>query len=112
METWEKRANQRERARLLGYLRRNKPIFKITGTWTGYRSGQERECHIEYTPDRKRADKIKAMYSILYTDGTSLILMVKEIHSKENIGKSKNGYGEVINQCLREGVTSVAELSH
>jgi len=80
--------------------------FTIEGTWTGYTSAQRRVVHREHTRSKKRAEDIRALNCIRYTDGTALILRV--IDGKKD--KAIDGYSSLINSCLAQGVNSVAEL--
>ncbi len=80
--------------------------YTIEGKWTGYTSAQRRVVHREHTRSKKRADQIRELGSIGYTDGTRLLLHVIDGKS----GKPINGYSSLINDCLRHGVNSVAAL--
>ena len=108
---WTKRAARRERQRVLGYLRRGKKtVYEITGTWTGYTSSQQRVAHREYNTDTERAEWCKDHYQIRYTDGTGLILNVREITGKDQIQATQDGYGKLISSCVRHDVSAVADL--
>ena len=80
--------------------------FTIEGTWTGYTGARRRVVHREHTRSVKRAEEIRQLGAILYTDGTQLLLDVREGKSGEAIA----AYGSLINDCLRHGVSSVAAL--
>lgn len=80
--------------------------FTIEGEWSGYTSAQCHVVHREHTRSKKRADAIRDLGSISYTDGTRLRLRVIEGKS----GKPISGYGSLIGQCLAKGVNSVAAL--
>jgi hypothetical protein len=79
--------------------------YIIEGIWSGYGSGRDKLAHREYTDDAERAEKCKQMHSIRFTDGTVLYLKVYE----ERL-PAMNGYGDLISDCIRQGVKSVAEL--
>ena len=80
--------------------------YTIEGVWTGYTSAQRRVVHREHTRSKERVDAIVALGSIAYTDGTRLLLHA----SDGKHGQPINGYGSLIRDCLRRGVSSVAEL--
>lgn len=86
------------------------PWFEITGEWSGYRSSQRRMVHREYTKDKVFAQKIEEMRSILYTDGTSLDLNVRQMDYRERKQKEINGYTSLIRDCVRESVSCVSDL--
>ena len=88
-----------------------KQCWMIEGKWTGPQSPAgdfTRIVHREYTRDRARADACRDMRTILYTDGTRLILRVTP-HTGKKLPANDN-YGSLISDCIRAGVTSVDEL--
>jgi len=88
--------------------------YEITGEWSGPRSPAGNYTafqHREVTTSKSRADACRDK-SILYTDGTRLFLSVRQLNKGERSGKICNGYGNLINQCIREGKWSVAELTN
>jgi hypothetical protein len=78
--------------------------FVLEGEWTGYTSAQRRVAHREVIDERKHGkgfvEKIKALRAIVYTDGTSLLLSVREAKPREQI-KILNGYGELVRDAIR-----------
>jgi hypothetical protein len=80
--------------------------FTIEGEWTGYTSSQRRVVHREHTRSQRRVDEIRKLGSILYTDGTSLLLSVRD----GKRGTPVNGYRSLIADCIRHGVKAVADL--
>lgn len=81
--------------------------FTIEGEWTGYTMAQRHVVHREHTRSKKRAEDIRALHCIHYTDGTSLILRV--LDGKKD--RAIDGYSSLINSCLAQGVNSVADLN-
>jgi len=109
-ELWRKQAAARERNRLLGFLRRGKTVFCIEGEWSGYRISQQRIVHREYTAKPDRAEAVKKLGAIHYTDGTSLWLRVYPVKSKESIQPTIDGYSSLINTAVKTGITDVAKM--
>lgn len=84
-------------------------MFMIEGEWSGYRSEQRRLSHRHYVSSKKEADRISAIgYSIQFTDGTELILTVREVRRRKEPEKLQ--YRELIDDCVRYGVNSVYAL--
>ena len=109
-EVWRKQAAARERNRLLGFLRRGKVVHCIEGEWSGYTSSQQRVVHREYTSKLDRAEAVKKLGAIRYTDGTSLYLRVYPVKSKESIMPGIDGYSSLIDKAVRTGITDVAKM--
>ena len=80
--------------------------YTIEGKWTGYTSNQSRVVHREHTRSAARADEIRSLGSILYTDGTRLLLSVR--NGKH--GAAIDGYRKLIADCLKYGVSSVSDI--
>ena len=85
--------------------------FILEGTWTGYTSSQQRVVHRRVFPVTRR--KLRAWaektWAITYTDGTSLIISVKDAKPREKV-KEIRGYDSLINDCFHYDVSSVQEL--
>lgn len=84
--------------------------FILEGTWTGYTSSQSRICHREVISS-KRADRLKTLHKVVYTDGTSLIIHIREAGFREKIVPN-HSYRELICDAERHGgsVVKVADL--
>ena len=85
--------------------------FIIEGEWSGYHSGQQRVVHRTTHADTEKrlrawADKT---YGIRYTDGTMLLLSVRDCKPRERVAEI-HGYTSLIRDCADYGVGSVAEL--
>ena len=91
----------RVRAYLLRRIRTGKPVYEITGTWSGYTSAQSKVCHREYTTNEERAEWCRSQFAIHYSDGTSLYLEVKDITDKSQIQQGVDGYTSLIYDCVR-----------
>lgn len=83
--------------------------WMIEGEWSGYRSGQRRVTHREYVRDAALAEKVRALGSIGYTDGTRLDLCVTPHRGKKAL-PAILGYSQLIRDCVRLGVRSVHAL--
>lgn len=96
------------------------PTYAIEGRWTGPKSPAgdwDPFAHREFVRvDTKRAqdflDQVRRMDAIDFTDGTALILDVRDVSGVHwtKRGKKRNGYGWLIRQCAKHGVTRVADL--
>ncbi len=81
--------------------------YVIEGTWRGYRSSQDHVCHREiYKSNRKGGgpflDVLRKMYSIPFSDGTALIVSVREAKPREKI-QEKISYRTLIRDaCYAE----------
>lgn len=86
--------------------------FVLEGTWTGYVSSQMRVCHREIVRDRKRIERLKALHKIVYTDGTSLLIHIRESVHREKI-REVLGYRSLIRDAEAKGgsVVFVSELA-
>jgi len=89
--------------------------YMIEGEWTGPSSpagGYTRHVHREYTKSKRRADDCERLGSILYTDGTRLLLSVEDVTETHYTKRRPkiNGYSKLIGDCLAHGVSAVADL--
>lgn len=71
--------------------------FILEGEWSGYTSAQRHIVHREVV-SQKRADALRKIYGIRYTDGTMLFLSVRERKSRERV-ETKNSYGSLIREA-------------
>lgn len=91
----------------------NKPTrFIIEGFWRGYRSNQDRVVHLSvHSASEKKlrawADK---NYCITFTDGTALVLNVRDCKPRERV-TPKHGYLSLIRDCAAEDVNAVEALA-
>lgn len=85
--------------------------YIIEGTWTGYVSRQSRIVHREII-SKKRADKLRHMHKIVYTDGTALLLHVREAAFREKVQEIFS-YRELIREAEAKGgnVVMVVDLA-
>lgn len=79
--------------------------FIVEGEWTGYTSAQRRIVHREVV-DAKRADRLKNLKAIVYTDGTTLLI---NVYPKLHRGKidTVNSYGSLIKDAEATGKSRV-----
>lgn len=84
--------------------------FILEGTWTGYTSAQSRVCHREVI-SAKRAERLSGLHKIVYTDGTSLLIHVREAEYREKIVPNYS-YRKLIADAERHGgsVVNVNDL--
>ncbi len=78
--------------------------YVIEGTWRGYRSSQDHVCHREvYKSNRADGGPFLAtlckMYSIPFSDGTALIVSVREAKPREKVIE-KHGYTKFIRDAV------------
>jgi hypothetical protein len=84
--------------------------YVLEGTWTGYVSRQSRVVHREVISE-KRADVLRGIHKIVYTDGTALLLNVREAKPRERV-EVNDSYGSLIRDAEKAGksVVYVADL--
>ena len=75
--------------------------YVVEGTWTGYVSRQSRVVHREVVT-AKRAEVLRKIHKIIYSDGTALIIHVREAKYREQV-KEVLGYRELIRDAERSG---------
>ena len=92
---------------------KRRKCWMIEGTWSGYRSNQQRVYHREYTHDLNRVEAIRSLGSIGYTDNTWLYLSVSDVTGQHwrKRPPAINGYRSLIDKCLQEKKHMVADLS-
>ena len=77
--------------------------YVIEGMWRGYRSLQDHVCHREvYVSRRKQSSFIEALkriYSLPFSDGTALILSVREAKPREKVVE-KHAYTQMIHEAV------------
>ena len=84
--------------------------YYLEGTWSGYTSAQRKVCH-RTVISANQAEKYSKITSILFTDGTSLDLVLCPLKKGERATDIKNSYTTLINDCIYYGVDSVEELN-
>ena len=77
--------------------------YIIEGTWRGYSSSQDHVCHREvYKSNRKVSpfiETLRKLYSIPFSDGTALIVSVREAKPREKV-QEKHGYTKFIRDAV------------
>jgi len=81
------------------------PRFVIEGEWTGYNSSQRRVVHRQVVTE-KAAEAAKALYAIIYTDGTSLLIRTRQLEPREKVTE-QNTYGSLIRDAIKHGGSRV-----
>jgi hypothetical protein len=86
--------------------------FVIEGEWSGYHSGQQRVVHrtVHEASERRLRAWADKTHAISYTDGTRLILSVRDCKPRERVKDIINGYTSLIRDCVYYDVSSVHEL--
>lgn len=79
--------------------------YVLEGTWTGYVERQRRVVHREIV-DEKRAARLRKLYAIVYTDGTSLLLDLRPALPRERV-ETVNSYGSLIRSAEAHGGSRV-----
>ncbi len=82
-----------------------KARYIVEGEWSGYVSRQRRVVHREIV-SKTRADKLRNLSAIRYTDGTTLNISVREAGYRERV-QEINGYGRLIKQAEATGKSYV-----
>lgn len=75
--------------------------YVLEGEWTGYTSAQRHVVHREVV-NVQRAERLRKVHAIVYTDGTSLILHVREARHREKV-EQINSYGSLIRDAEKAG---------
>jgi len=75
--------------------------YVVKGTWSGYVARQCRIVHREVV-SAKRADTLRKIHKIIYTDGTSLLITVREATYREKVHEMHQ-YDELIREAERKG---------
>ena len=85
--------------------------YILEGTWTGYVSRQSRVCHREVI-NAKRAERLRPLHKIVFTDGTALLIHVREAQPREKV-QENHQYCELIREAEARGsnVVLVADLA-
>lgn len=82
------------------------PRYVLEGTWTGYTAAQCRVVHREVVRDAKRIERLRNLHVIVYTDGTSLILRLREAEPYERV-EEKHSYDSLIRDAEKTGKSRV-----
>ena len=69
--------------------------YVLEGEWSGYTSAQRRVVHREVVTNRKRIDRLRDLHTIQYTDGTTLLLRLREAKPREHV-EERDSYGSLI----------------
>ena len=85
--------------------------FVIEGEWIGYRSHQDRVVHRQVYKGafKKLRAWAEKTHCIRYSDGTSLVLSVRDCKPGERV-KEIRGYTRLIDDCAHFDVASVEAL--
>jgi hypothetical protein len=86
--------------------------YIIEGTWAGYRSGQDHVAHrsVHESSERRLRAWAEQAFSVTFTDGTRLILSVRDCKRYERVKEKHAGYMSLIRDCAHYNVCCVADL--
>lgn len=79
--------------------------YVLEGEWTGYTSSQQRVVHREVVTG-KRVDRLRNLRTIVYTDGTSLLLHLRPARFREQVHEM-DSYGSLIRDAEKIGKSRV-----
>lgn len=79
--------------------------FVLEGEWTGHTASQRRVVHREVVT-AKQAERLRKLHGIQYTDGTRLLLSVRDAKPREKVAEIKS-YTSLINEALAMGQSFV-----
>lgn len=81
--------------------------FVLEGEWTGYKSSQRRIVHREKIAHTSwRVPNLRKLHAIVYTDGTSLILHLRDKKHREKV-EEIHGYTKLIREAEMVGAARV-----
>jgi hypothetical protein len=74
-------------------------------------ASQRHVVHREVITNPKRVERLRKLHAIRYSDGTSLVLSIREAGLREHV-RALNGYNSLISEAERAGksVVNVMEL--
>lgn len=75
--------------------------FVLEGEWSGYTSSQRQIVHREVVTKR-RAERLKSLRTIVYTDGTTLNLSLRPAEHREKVKEIKS-YSSLIYDAENSG---------
>lgn len=75
--------------------------YVVEGKWSGYVARQCRVVHREVVSAR-RADALRKLHKIIYTDGTSLLVTVREAAYREKVTEMHQ-YDDLLREAERKG---------
>lgn len=80
--------------------------YVLEGEWTGYTWKQRRVVHREVIKQEWLKRQLENLHCIVYTDGTSLILHLREAKPREKV-KEIHSYKSLIRDAARYGGSRV-----
>lgn len=80
--------------------------YLLEGEWTGYTSSQRRVVHREIIRDKRRVERLRDLRVIVYTDGTSLLLSLREMRRGEKANEI-HGYRALVREAEMRGGSRV-----
>lgn len=85
--------------------------FIIEGVWRGYRQSQDRIVHrtVHKANEKRLRAWVEKTHCIGYSDGTALILSVRDCKPREQVTQN-NSYIGLIRDCAFHNVSSVDAL--
>ncbi len=78
--------------------------YILEGEWSGYTASQRRVVHREVVKSKARIDRLRTLHGIRYTDGTTLILSLRETKPREHVHEIP-GYTSLIREAEKSSFT-------
>jgi hypothetical protein len=78
--------------------------YVLEGEWSGYTSSQRRVVHREVISSEKRAERLKKLAGIRYTDGTTLMMFLRVAKPRERV-QEVHSYTSLIRKAEADGGT-------
>ena len=82
----------------------------VEGIWSGYRASQSRPCHRVIVRNRKTAEAFAKIDTVVFTDGTTMSVPVREAKPREKI-QEIHGYTSLLNDFRYRGMTGYCSVS-
>jgi hypothetical protein len=76
----------------------------LEGTWSGYRSGQERVCHRRILKSMKSVEFWEPIHAVVFTDNTTMTMRIREAKPREKVEEIK-GYDALLMDFKIAGMT-------
>lgn len=82
----------------------------LEGTWSGYRSGQERVCHRRILKSKQSVEFWESIHAVVFTDGTTMTMQIRECKPREKVTEI-HGYDSLLWEFKSKGMTGYCYVS-
>ena len=82
----------------------------LEGTWSGYRSGQERVCHRRILKSKRSVEFWEPIHAVVFTDGTTMTMTIRECKPREKVTEI-HGYDSLLMKFKCRGMTGYCHVS-